>query len=101
MAQAAAAAQRILSFRVRDNGNNKAGLELQEVTGGVEIELKDVWFKYPTRDVPIFTGLSIKIERGQFAALVGASGMVAHREPYLQFTDYRLRLWKNQHSFPC
>jgi ABC-type multidrug transport system fused ATPase/permease subunit len=33
-----------------------------------------LWFKYPTRDIPIFTGLNLTIKKGQFAALVGASG---------------------------
>ena len=76
MAQAAAAANRIISYRVHDDDeSSKAISELQGTTGGIEIELKDVWFKYPTRDTPIFTGLNIKIEKGKFAALVGASGM--------------------------
>ena len=74
MAQAAAAANRILSYRIRNEENNYATSELQGTLGGIEIELKDVWFKYPTRDIPIFTGLNIKIEKGKFAALVGASG---------------------------
>jgi len=41
---------------------------------GVEIEFKDVWFSYPTRTLPVLKGLDIKIERGQFAAIVGPSG---------------------------
>jgi ATP-binding cassette subfamily B (MDR/TAP) protein 1 len=74
MAQASAAANRILSFRVRDKETHKEGSELQDVQGGVKIELRDLWFKYPTRDIPIFTGLNLQIEKGQFAALVGPSG---------------------------
>jgi len=74
VAQAAAAANRILSFRVRDQQDSKTSSRLQDIDGGVKIELVDLWFKYPTRDIPIFTGLNIKIEKGQFAALVGASG---------------------------
>ncbi|KAM3509798.1 hypothetical protein MY11210_006165 [Beauveria gryllotalpidicola] len=42
--------------------------------GGVKIELENVHFRYPTRDTPVFAGLSLTIEKGQFAALVGASG---------------------------
>ena len=80
IAQAAAAANRIIAFRVRDDKKNKATSELQDTDGGIEIELKDVWFEYPTRDIPIFTGLNIKIEKGKFAALVGASGTSLHRE---------------------
>ncbi|KAH6709484.1 P-loop containing nucleoside triphosphate hydrolase protein [Leptodontidium sp. MPI-SDFR-AT-0119] len=74
MAQAAAAANRILSFRIRAKTEVEPALELQDASGGVKIELRDLWFKYPTRDIPIFTGLNIMIEKGQFAALVGPSG---------------------------
>jgi ATP-binding cassette subfamily B (MDR/TAP) protein 1 len=38
------------------------------------IELRDVWFKYPTRDVPVLRGCSMTIQYGQFAAIVGSSG---------------------------
>ena len=60
-AQAAQAANRILSFRVPDKQDNKATAELQDTEGGVKIELRDLWFKYPTRDVPIFTGLNLTV----------------------------------------
>eukprot|EP01101_Sappina_pedata_P007178 TRINITY_DN374_c0_g1_i1.p1 TRINITY_DN374_c0_g1~~TRINITY_DN374_c0_g1_i1.p1 ORF type:complete len:1278 (+),score=466.09 TRINITY_DN374_c0_g1_i1:299-3835(+) len=40
-----------------------------------EIELKNVYFKYPARpDVPILQGLSMKVNPGNTLALVGASG---------------------------
>ncbi|TQV90319.1 multidrug resistance protein 1 [Cordyceps javanica] len=42
--------------------------------GGVKIELENVHFQYPTRETPVFSGLNLTIEKGQFAALVGASG---------------------------
>ncbi|KAL2129701.1 hypothetical protein VTI74DRAFT_7418 [Chaetomium olivicolor] len=74
-AQAAAAANRIL--QARDTRIKDAVSESEQIPdsdGGVKIELKDVHFKYPTRDVSIFRGLNITIEKGQFAALVGASG---------------------------
>ncbi|KAM3089196.1 hypothetical protein ACMFMG_000805 [Clarireedia jacksonii] len=74
VAQASAAANRILSFRTRETESGRSAAEIINADGGVRIELKDVWFKYPTRDIPIFTGLSIAIEKGQFAALVGPSG---------------------------
>jgi len=74
MAQASAAANRILSFRTPTGEAGKSASEIQNTKGGVKIELRDVWFKYPTRDIPIFTGLNIVIEKGQFAALVGPSG---------------------------
>jgi ATP-binding cassette, subfamily B (MDR/TAP), member 1 len=61
MAQASAAANRILSFRVKSSAASKTPLELQETEGGVKIELRDLWFKYPTRDIPIFTGLNLTV----------------------------------------
>lgn len=60
-AQAAQAANRILSFRVPQKQDTKATSELQDTEGGVKIELRDLWFKYPTRDVPIFTGLNLTV----------------------------------------
>ncbi|KAI1774119.1 P-loop containing nucleoside triphosphate hydrolase protein [Hypoxylon cercidicola] len=74
-AQASAAANRILSIREsRNRGPSSATAGIPDAEGGIKIELEDVHFKYPTRDVPIFKGINITIEKGQFAALVGASG---------------------------
>ncbi|ERT02792.1 hypothetical protein HMPREF1624_01094 [Sporothrix schenckii ATCC 58251] len=41
---------------------------------GACLELRNVHFRYPTRNVPIFSGLNLTIERGKFTAIVGASG---------------------------
>lgn len=41
---------------------------------GADIEFRDVWFKYPTRNVPVLQGLSLRIQHGQFVAIVGSSG---------------------------
>ncbi|KAI1248780.1 hypothetical protein MGN70_009981 [Eutypa lata] len=79
-AQASAAANRILSVResrhkrMDDVSEKKQQQHIPDTEGGVKIELRDVHFKYPTRDTPIFRGLDLTIEKGQFAALVGASG---------------------------
>lgn len=74
-AQASAAANRILKARdTRIRDAVSASEQIPDTDGGVKIELKDVHFKYPTRDVSIFRGLNLTIEKGQFAALVGASG---------------------------
>ncbi|KAK4129514.1 P-loop containing nucleoside triphosphate hydrolase protein [Parathielavia appendiculata] len=74
-AQASAAANRILQAReTRIKDSVLQSEQIPETDGGVKIELKDVYFKYPTRDVSIFKGLNLTIEKGQFAALVGASG---------------------------
>lgn len=61
MAQASAAANRILSFRERPKEVGKGVQGLDDSSGGAQIELKDVWFKYPTRDTPIFTGLNLTV----------------------------------------
>lgn len=75
-AQAGGAANRILSLRdsqVKDDPT--ASGELVKSDGnGMKIELDNITFKYPTRDAFVFKGLSLTIEKGQFAALVGASG---------------------------
>lgn len=61
IALATAAANRILSFRIRDVDILKGDKELQNTAGGIKIELKDVHFKYPTRDTPIFSGLNLTV----------------------------------------
>jgi ATP-binding cassette, subfamily B (MDR/TAP), member 1 len=74
-AQATAAANRILSIREsrhRDTSSKTA--KIPDAEGGIKIEIKDVYFRYPTRNVSVFKGINITIEKGQFVALVGASG---------------------------
>ncbi|KAL5321036.1 hypothetical protein ACEPPN_011846 [Leptodophora sp. 'Broadleaf-Isolate-01'] len=80
IAQASASANRIRGMRPTDKFE-ATGRELdfpasedEKDNRGVKIELKDVWFRYPTRDVPVLTGLDMTIEAGQFAAIVGPSG---------------------------
>ncbi|KAI1111343.1 P-loop containing nucleoside triphosphate hydrolase protein [Nemania sp. NC0429] len=79
-AQATAAANRILSIResrnrggVRKEGTTETA-KIPDAEGGVKIELRDVHFRYPSRNISIFKGINITVEKGQFAALVGASG---------------------------
>jgi ATP-binding cassette subfamily B (MDR/TAP) protein 1 len=75
MAQANAAANRILSFReISQPSSQKSSTIPSTSEGGPKIELSHVKFKYPTRDVPVFKDLNLSIEAGQFAALVGPSG---------------------------
>lgn len=74
-AQATAAANRILGVRescLRDMASTKD--TIPDARGGMKIELDKLHFTYPTRTLPVFQGLSLTIEKGQFAALVGASG---------------------------
>jgi ATP-binding cassette, subfamily B (MDR/TAP), member 1 len=73
--QATAASNRILNARetkLRDTV--VAGDWAGDTDGGIKIELKDVHFKYATRNVWVLKGINITVEKGQFAALVGASG---------------------------
>ncbi|KAI9766936.1 MAG: ABC transporter bea3 [Geoglossum simile] len=74
MAQATASANRVLNLRADHPEAEHSGEKLNKGEGGVEIEFKDVHFKYPSRDIQVFAGLNMKIEKGQFAALVGPSG---------------------------
>lgn len=67
IAQAFAAATRIEKMRPTekagsvetpfklDNEDDEKGVQ------GVKIELKDVWFQYPTRDVPVLRGLNMTV----------------------------------------
>ncbi|KAL5092065.1 ABC transporter bea3 [Trichoderma cf. simile WF8] len=74
-AQVTAASNRILNTRdTMIQGKSSGAKSLPESQGGMKIELQDLHFKYPTRDIPVFRGLNLTIEKGQFAALVGASG---------------------------
>ncbi|OAQ98990.1 hypothetical protein LLEC1_05487 [Akanthomyces lecanii] len=74
-AQVKDAANRILHLRDSQNiDDGSADSNLTDTAGGVKIELENVHFRYPSRDTPVFSGLSLTIEKGQFAALVGASG---------------------------
>jgi ATP-binding cassette, subfamily B (MDR/TAP), member 1 len=76
-AQVVAAANRILSTRatrLKDKNAEEDGSVGGDTMGGTKIELRNIGFKYPTRDTPVFKNLNLTIEKGQFAALVGASG---------------------------
>ncbi|PFH56359.1 hypothetical protein XA68_16620 [Ophiocordyceps unilateralis] len=74
-AQVTAASNRILDLREsRLRGDSSTDDAVPDARGGVSIELENLHFSYPTRTVPVFQGLSLTIEKGQFAALVGASG---------------------------
>lgn len=74
MAQATGAANRILSMRATRNEDREKWTEMSDAGDGASIEFRDVSFTYKSRDVPVLTSLNLKVEPGQFAALVGASG---------------------------
>jgi ABC-type multidrug transport system fused ATPase/permease subunit len=77
-AQVTASANRILDVQRSvhpdhlSGGSSEGGIN--DAHGGVKIELRDVSFKYPTRDVSVFDSLNITIDKGQYVAFVGASG---------------------------
>ncbi|RFU29279.1 hypothetical protein B7463_g7075, partial [Scytalidium lignicola] len=76
-ARAAAAANRMFDIQasaVVSQSGPKLSTAKPNTEGGVQIELCNVSFKYPTRDVLIFKELSLRIEKGQFVAFVGPSG---------------------------
>ncbi|KAF4977252.1 hypothetical protein FZEAL_6192 [Fusarium zealandicum] len=74
-AQVAAAAARILNMReTRLQDRISTSQEIPDTDGGIKIELDNIHFKYPSRSTPVFRGLNLTIQKGQFAALVGASG---------------------------
>ncbi|KAK0707633.1 P-loop containing nucleoside triphosphate hydrolase protein [Lasiosphaeris hirsuta] len=78
IAKASVAASRIIDMRGRDQPDGKlVSLDFGNLGDndlGVKIQFSNVWFRYPTRDVPVLNGLSLMIEKGQFAAIVGPSG---------------------------
>lgn len=65
IAQATAAANRIQAMRKNEDGDGQ-GISLDDQAAdedvrGVKVELRDVWFRYPTRDVPVLNGLSMTV----------------------------------------
>ncbi|RKU43010.1 hypothetical protein DL546_003196 [Coniochaeta pulveracea] len=78
IAKATVAANRIIDMRTDDHVDgvltSSDDSSLTNSEKGVKLELENVWFRYPTRDVPILNGLDMTIEKGQFAAIVGPSG---------------------------
>ncbi|KAH7313829.1 P-loop containing nucleoside triphosphate hydrolase protein [Stachybotrys elegans] len=77
-AQAVAAANRILdmdqSTSYRDF-NEKEGAEPSlKSAEPLQFDLRNLSFKYPTRDVPVFKSLNLSFEKGKYVALVGPSG---------------------------
>jgi ABC-type multidrug transport system fused ATPase/permease subunit len=74
MAQATGAANRILMMRPTKKKDDENYTDMQIGDDeGVSVEFRNVDFTYKSREVPVLSNLNIKVEAGQFAALVGAS----------------------------
>lgn len=59
----------------RTEGDSRISIQnLARQTARSDIEFRDVSFKYPARDAHVFVNLNMRIESGQFVALVGPSG---------------------------
>ncbi len=65
IAEAAAAANRIQAMRVPDRPEGPGAAlnfsTVDDADGGVRVELQDVGFKYPTRNVHVLNGLNITV----------------------------------------
>jgi ATP-binding cassette subfamily B (MDR/TAP) protein 1 len=72
MAQATGAANRILSMRKVEKGEG-GYIAMNDAGAGVSVEFRNVDFAYKGREAAVLSNFNIKIEAGQFAALVGAS----------------------------
>ncbi|KAI8721787.1 hypothetical protein NCS52_00321200 [Fusarium sp. LHS14.1] len=73
-AQAATASNRILDARESRLMEPIGKGDIPDTDGGITIELRDVRLRYAGRKTPVLNGSNMTIEKGQFVALVGASG---------------------------
>lgn len=74
-AQAAGAANRILSYRDSSTRNPAEQKHVEDDSSkGVSLEFNDAKFTYESRKIPVISDLNLRIEPGQFSALVGPSG---------------------------
>ena len=70
---AAAKIFRIIDHKPNIERNGESGLDLESVTG--QVELKNVDFSYPSRpEVRILSNFSLNVPAGKTIALVGSSG---------------------------
>jgi len=73
IAEATAASNRIIGARPSAEDKKKKP-DIPKGGRPASIQFQDVHFKYLGRDMPVLRGVNIKIQPGQFAAFVGASG---------------------------
>ena len=58
--------------KIKDDKNNKENRNTPELKGN--IEFKNVWFKFPTRNTYTLRGLNLQFQMGSNCAIVGTSG---------------------------
>jgi ABC-type multidrug transport system fused ATPase/permease subunit len=67
IAKASVAAGRIIDMRGKDQVDGKLiSLDIGNIGDddmGVKIQFQNVWFRYPTRDVPILNGLNLTVSK--------------------------------------
>lgn len=70
LAKASLSANRIISMRGTDQVNGKLiSLDVGNIGEddmGVKVQFQNVWFRYPTRDVPILNGLNLTVSKSRF-----------------------------------
>jgi len=70
IARASVAANRIIDMRAKDRVDGKlVSLDFGNIGDndkGVKIQFQNVWFRYPTRDVPILNGLNLTVSAFRF-----------------------------------
>ncbi|KAL4939131.1 hypothetical protein BDV06DRAFT_231251 [Aspergillus oleicola] len=82
IAQAKASAARILEAREPSLSKNPTTASRdpsivqnsERTPSDASIEIRNISFRYPSRQTPVFTDLNLRIESGQFVAFVGPSG---------------------------
>ncbi|KAJ5329046.1 hypothetical protein N7452_009436 [Penicillium brevicompactum] len=72
--QATNASDRILAARESTLVESTDSDDIPIQAGGIKIEIRDLCLRYPGQETPALEGLNMTIEKGQDAALVGASG---------------------------
>ncbi len=65
---------KVLDDTVSSFENMKFGISHIDIKKGIEIEFKNVSFKYPGMDRLVLENISFKIEKGEFINVVGKSG---------------------------
>jgi ATP-binding cassette, subfamily B (MDR/TAP), member 1 len=72
--QAANEIRKLRTLNLVNEDENNDNLDQLNSNLGAAINISDVAFTYPTRDVPLFKNLCVNIPAGSFAAFVGPSG---------------------------